>query len=53
MHPRMDDPFEVLKRNDDIVCKLGLLNKYDVNVIFNVSDFSIFDVGDDLWLNLF
>ena len=51
--PRGDDPLQVLERINDNAYKLDLPGKYDVSAIFNVTDLSPFDVGDDLRANLF
>ena len=51
--PRGDGPFQVLECINDNAYKLDLLGKYDVSAIFNVTDLSPFDVGDDLRTNPF
>ena len=51
--PRGDGPFQVLARINEISYKLDLPGEYNVNVTFNVTDLSPFDVGDDLRTNPF
>ena len=53
LHPRSDDPFQVLERINDNVYKLDLPGEYNISATFNVSDLSPFDVGDDLRTNPF
>ena len=53
LHPRGDDPFQVLERINDIAYKLDLSGEYKISATFNVSDLSPFDVGDDLRMNPF
>ena len=46
--PRGDGPFRVLQRINNNAHKLELLSKYgNVSATFNVSDLSLFDVGDE------
>ena len=49
--PRGDGPFQVLERINDNAYKLDLPGEYNVSATFNVSDLSLFDVGDDLRIN--
>ncbi|XP_048227283.1 uncharacterized protein LOC125369308, partial [Ricinus communis] len=57
--PRGDGPFRVLQRINNNAYKLELPSEYgNVSATFNVSDLSLFDVGDeddgaDLWINPF
>ena len=53
LHPRSDDPFQVLERINDNVYKLDLPGEYNISATFNVSDLSPFDVGDDSRTNPF
>ena len=48
LQPRGDEPFQILKRINDNAYKVDLLGEYGVSITFNVSDFTLFDVGDDL-----
>jgi hypothetical protein len=49
--PRGDGPFQVVERINDNAYKLDLPGEYGVHASFNVTDFSPFDVGDDLRTN--
>lgn len=51
--PRGDGPFQVLERINDNAYKLDLPGEYNVSATFNVTDLSLFDVGDDLRTNPF
>jgi hypothetical protein len=53
LHPRGDGPFQVLERINDNAYKLDLPGKYNISATFNVSDLSLFDVGDDSRSNPF
>ena len=53
LHPRGDGPFQVLERINDNAYKLDLPGEYNITAIFNVSDLSLFDVGDDSRSNPF
>jgi hypothetical protein len=53
LHPRGDGPFQVLERINDNAYKLDLPGEYNISATFNVSDFSLFDVGDDSRSNPF
>ena len=45
--PRGDGPFQVIERINDNAYKLDRPGEYNVSSTFNVSDLSLFDVGDD------
>jgi hypothetical protein len=47
LQPRGDEPFQILERINDNAYKVDLLGEYGVSAIFNVSDLTLFDVGDD------
>ncbi|WZZ64683.1 hypothetical protein YC2023_076053 [Brassica napus] len=52
--PRVDGPFQILKKINDNAYQLDLQGKYDISSSFNVSDLSLFLVDDpDLWSNPF
>ena len=51
--PRGDGPFQVLECINDNAYKLDLLGECNVSATFNVTDLSLFDVGDDLRTNHF
>lgn len=53
LHPRGDAPFQILVRINDNAYKLDTLDKYNISVTFNISDFSFFNLGDNLRLNPF
>ena len=53
LHPRGDEPFQVLERINDNAYKIDLPGEYNVSATFNISDLSLFDVGNDLRSNLF
>jgi hypothetical protein len=53
LHPRGDGPFQVLDRINDNAYKLDLAGEYNISASFNVSDLSLFDVGDDSRSNPF
>ena len=47
LHPRGDRPFQVLERINDNAYKIDLPSHYgNVRATFNVSDLSLYDVGD-------
>ena len=49
--PRVDGPFQILKKINDNAYQLDLQGKYDISSSFNVSDLSPSIVDDpDLWL---
>ena len=50
---RGDGPFQFLKHINDNAYKLDLLNEYNVSATFNVTDLSLFYIGDDLRTNHF
>lgn len=47
LHPREDDPFQVLSKINDNAYKIELASQYDVSSPFNIYDLSPFYVGDD------
>ena len=51
--PKGDGPFQVLECINDNAYKLYFHGEYNVSATFNVKDFSLFYVGDDLRTNLF
>jgi hypothetical protein len=53
LHPRGDGPFQVLERINDNAYKLDLPGEYNISATFNVSNLSLFDVGDDSRSNPF
>jgi hypothetical protein len=53
LHPRGDGPFQVLVRINDNAYKFDLPSEYNISATFNVSDLSLFDVGDDSRSNPF
>jgi hypothetical protein len=53
LHPRGDGLFQVLERINDNAYKLDLPSEYNISATFNVSDLSLFDVGDDSRSNPF
>jgi len=53
LQPRGDGPFQILERINDNAYKVDLAGEYGVSATFNVSDFTLFDVGDDSRLNPF
>jgi hypothetical protein len=53
LHPRGDGSFQVLERINDNAYKLDLPGEYNISATFNVSDLSLFDVGDDSRSNPF
>lgn len=50
---KRDSSFKVLERINDNAYKIDLSCEYSVNIIFNVYDPFLFDVGDDSSLNHF
>ena len=50
---RDDGPVQVLEHINDNAYKLDLRNEYNVSATFNVTNLSLFNVGDDLRANLF
>jgi len=53
LQPRGDRPFQILERINDNAYKVDLPGEYGVSATFNVSDLTMFDVGDDSRLNPF
>ena len=51
--PREDEPFQIIEKINDSAYKMKLLNEYSVSATFNVSDLSLFNVGDNLRENPF
>ena len=47
LHPRGDDPYQVLERINNNAYKIDLHGDFSVHSTFNVADLSSFDVGDD------
>jgi hypothetical protein len=52
LHPR-GGPFQVLERINNNTYKLDLSGEYNISATFNVSDLSLFYVGDDSSSNPF
>jgi hypothetical protein len=53
LQPRGDGPFQILQRINDNAYKVDLPGEYGVSATFNVSDLTLFDVGDDSRSNPF
>jgi hypothetical protein len=53
LQPRGDGPFHILERINDNAYKVDLPGEYGVSATFNVSDLTLFDVGDDSRSNPF
>jgi len=53
LQPRGDGPFQILERINNNAYKVDLPGEYGVSATFNVSDLTLFDVGDDSRLNPF
>jgi hypothetical protein len=53
LQPRGDGPFQILERINDNAYKVDLSGEYGVSATFNVSDLTLFDVGDDSGSNPF
>ena len=53
LQPQGDGPFQILERINDNAYKVDLPGKYGVSATFNVSDLTLFDVGDDSRSNPF
>ena len=52
--PRVDGPFQILRKINDNAYQLDLEGKYDISTSFNVADLSPFLADDqDLWTNPF
>jgi len=50
---RTGGSFQILERINDNTYKVDLLSEYDVSATFNVSNLSLFDVGEDSRSNSF
>jgi len=53
LQPRGDGPSQILERINDNAYKVDLSGEYGVSATFNVSDLTLFDVGDDSRSNPF
>ena len=53
LHPRGDEPFQILEKINDNAYKVDLPGEYKVSATFNVFDLSPFDVGENSWSNPF
>jgi hypothetical protein len=53
LHPRGDEPFQILEKINDNAYKVDLPGEYNVSATFNVSNISPYDAGDDLRSNPF
>lgn len=52
--PRVDGPFQILRKLNDNAYQLDFQGNYDISSSFNVADLSLFRVDDpDLWTNSF
>jgi hypothetical protein len=51
--PRGDGPYQIIERINDNAYKVDLPGEYGVIVTFNVSDLSLFDLGNDSRSNPF
>jgi len=51
--PREDEPFQIIEKINDSAYKMKLPSEYSVSATFNVSDLSLFNVGDNLRENPF
>ena len=51
--PQGDGPYQIIERINDNAYKVDLPKEYGVSATFNVSDLSLFDVGDDSRSNPF
>ena len=47
LHPRGDNPYQVLEKINNTAYKIGLLGEFSVHSTFNVADFNPFDLGND------
>ena len=47
LQPRGDGSFQILERINNNAYKVDLLGECSVSVTFNVSNLTLFDVGDD------
>jgi hypothetical protein len=53
LQPGGDGSFQIFERINDNAYKVDLLGEYGIRATFNVSDLTLFDVGDDSRLNPF
>jgi hypothetical protein len=53
LQPREDGSFQILERINDNAYKIDLPGEYGVSATFNISDLTLFDVGDDSRSNPF
>jgi len=53
LQPRGDGPFQIIERINDNAYKVDLLGECGVSATFNVSDLTLFDVGDNSRSNPF
>jgi hypothetical protein len=53
LQPQGDEPFQILERINDKAYKVDLSCEYGVSATFNVSDLTLFDVGDNSRSNPF
>jgi hypothetical protein len=53
LQPQGDGSFQILERINDNAYKVDLPDEYGVSATFNVSDLTLFDVGDDSRSNPF
>ena len=51
--PRKDDPFQIIERINGNAYKVDLPGEYDFSATFNVSNLSLFYVGDNSRINHF
>ena len=47
LQPRGDGPFQVLEKINDNAYKIDFPGEYNVSATFNVSDLTLFDVGEE------
>ena len=47
LHPRGDDPYQVLERINNNAYKIDLSGEFSIHSTFNVTNLTSFDVGDD------
>jgi len=48
-----DGPFQIIEQINDNAYKVELLGKYSISATFNISNISLFDVGDNSRANIF
>jgi hypothetical protein len=46
-------PFQIIEKINDNAYKVELISEYDISATFNVSELSLFDVGDNFRVNHF